>query len=338
MIEAYLYRYSEDFQQSIRDTGEGDPHMYYAYSALVGWIVIANGWYGSNPQSVTLQMISDEIWTQLFRDLVCQALVASAVALFILAFLFPSFASDYLRKQLGHILDYFTTWFSIVNVVDPNQKLTENHRKALFALARQSDFIFCNIQRNMSKSLSVEMWFQKKWEEAFFKNDMKKEKYHYDTKSHLKALQIARRVWISLWELSPEVGPVERYLALPLPSNYHPHKELDDDIIAALSMLAKAYYGAPYVSQYGFALPARLAHSLRGPKKPRDYSKIFGAETSNVEGLVLEGSITRLVDALYDWLSLINETYTSAGDIWPCLNPIENASNEDSNDIEVGSR
>merc|ERR1711862_577826 len=164
---------------SIRDTGEGDPHMYYAYSTLVGWIVIANGWYGSNPQSVTLHMLSDKIWTDLFRDLVCQALIASAVALFILAFLFPSFASRYLRQELGHILDYFTTWFSITIVVDPDHKLSENHKSALFGLARHSDLTFTNIQRNMAKSLSVEMWFQRKWADIFSNNDTKKkEKKH----------------------------------------------------------------------------------------------------------------------------------------------------------------
>ena len=36
-------------KERMRDTGEGDPHMYVSYSMLVAWIVITNGWYGHDP-------------------------------------------------------------------------------------------------------------------------------------------------------------------------------------------------------------------------------------------------------------------------------------------------
>lgn len=50
----YLFFLSQKFRwfeaalgkDRIRDTGEGDPHMYVTYSILVAWIVISNGWYG----------------------------------------------------------------------------------------------------------------------------------------------------------------------------------------------------------------------------------------------------------------------------------------------------
>ena len=100
-------------KEKVRDTGEGDPHMYVSYSMVVAWIVISNGWYGNQTEPITmhdLTLVGIGVWTELFRDLVVQALLASCVAVFILAFLFPSFAIDYLRQRLGMMLDVYQTW------------------------------------------------------------------------------------------------------------------------------------------------------------------------------------------------------------------------------------
>ena len=55
-----------------------------------------------------------DAWTSLFRDLVVQALLASAIALLVLAFLFPSFALTYLKRGLGKKLDVYQTWLSVI--------------------------------------------------------------------------------------------------------------------------------------------------------------------------------------------------------------------------------
>merc|ERR1740121_1976231 len=75
-------------KEKVRDTGEGDPHMYLAYSMLVAWIVISNGWYGHDSEPIKMGELSANgvnVWKAEFRNLVVQALLASAVALFILA-------------------------------------------------------------------------------------------------------------------------------------------------------------------------------------------------------------------------------------------------------------
>ena len=45
------YRWFEAIlgKERLRNTGEGDPHMYVGYSMLVAWHVITNGWYGQDP-------------------------------------------------------------------------------------------------------------------------------------------------------------------------------------------------------------------------------------------------------------------------------------------------
>jgi len=304
--------------QTIRDTGEGDPHMYYAYSSLVGWIVIANGWYGSYPETITLHMISDDIWKELFRDLVCQALIASAIALFILSVLFPSFASHYLRQQLGTTLDYFTTWFSVTNGLDPSYKLNDHHKFALLEIARYSDLSLTNLQRNTANSLRVEMWFQAKWA-GVFSNKRQEKKYkelHFNAGLQLQALRIARRIWVSLWELTP-IGPEGSRFGLPS-SHFHLHSELNIDIIVAFSMLSKAYFGAPYESQYRFALPARLPQTHSEPRSEESNQK-YSTETSDLTALIVEGSMIRLGNALHDWISLVNKMCVMPIDLWPCL-------------------
>ena len=108
---------------------------------------------------------------------------------------------------------------------------------------------------------------------------------------------------MSLWELSPEIGPQGKHFGLP-DSHYQPHSQLNNDFIAAIAELGKAYYGAPYndgssLSSYRFALPARLPNIL-ALGRPSDLS-MFAPESFTLEGLALEGSTTRLGDALYDW-------------------------------------
>ena len=105
-------------------------------------------------------------------------------------------------------------------------------------------------------------------------------------------------MWVSLWELSPEIGPQGKHFGLP-DSHYQPHSNLNSDFISAIAQLGKAYYGAPYNNIYRFALPARLPNSLvQG--RPSDVST-FVPESFTLEDLVLEASMTRLGDALYDW-------------------------------------
>lgn len=203
------------------------------------------------------------IWRREFRNLVVQALLASAVALFILAFLFPSFAVDYLRRRLGMMLDVFQTWFNITTVVDAKHKLTERHYNVLHDVAHQSDLLFLKIQRNTTNSLKVELWFKRVWamfvSGDFMKHQKKELDYSETAVAHLDALECARRMWVSLWELSPEIGPqgvsssnlslycsiiifVKKHFGLP-DSHFEPHSQLNNDFISAISSLGKAYYG-----------------------------------------------------------------------------------------------
>ena len=66
--------------EKVRDTGEGDPHMYVSYSMVVAWIVISNGWYGNQIAPITMDDLSVEgvnVWTTLFRDLIVQVRVTT---------------------------------------------------------------------------------------------------------------------------------------------------------------------------------------------------------------------------------------------------------------------
>lgn len=313
--------------EKVRDTGEGDPHMYVSYSMVVAWIVISNGWYGNQIAPITMDDLCVEgvnVWTTLFRDLIVQALLASTVAVFILAFLFPSFATNYLRQRLGMMLDVYQTWFNITTVVDGNHKLTDLHHRVLHNIAQQSDLLFLKIQRNTSKAIMVELWFQRVWKLVKTCNFMiqvertRELKYHETAVAHLHALECSRRIWISLWELSPEIGPQGKHFGLP-DSHYQPHSVLNNDYIAAIAELAKAYFAPRDSNIYRFSLPARLPNSLAGGR-PSDLP-IFAPESCTLEGLILEGSTTRLGNALYDWMHLVNELYGTPGSTWPCLRP-----------------
>ena len=131
------------------------------------------------------------------------------MAVFILAFLFPSFATNYLRQRLGMMLDVYQTWFNITTVVDGNHKLTDLRHRVLHNIAQQSDLLFLKIQRNTSKAIMVELWFQRVWKLVKTCNFMiqvertRELKYHETAVAHLHALECSRRIWISLWELSP---------------------------------------------------------------------------------------------------------------------------------------
>lgn len=117
-------------------------------------------------------------------------------------------------------------------------------------------------------------------------------------------------------------------------SHFEPHSQLNNDFISAISSLGKAYYGAPYNNMYRFALPARLPNSfVKG--RPSDTMKFA---PKSLEGLVLEGSMTRLGDALYDWMHLVNQLYGFPGQTWPCLYPtqeVEPCINEKSLDMKI---
>ena len=104
---------------------------------------------------------------------------------------------------------------------------------------------------------------------------------------------------ISFLPLFPiEIGPQGKHFGLP-DSHYQPHSVLNNDYIAAIAELAKAYFAPRDSNIYRFPLPARLPNSLAGGR-PSDLP-IFAPESCTLEGLILEGSTTRLGNALYDW-------------------------------------
>lgn len=93
--------------------------------------------------------------------------------------------------------------------MDGKHKLTDLHHRVLHDIAHQSDLLFLKIQRNTTKSLMVELWFQRVWTLLKTFNFLIPEErnrelqYHETAVAHLHALEFSRRIWISLWELSP---------------------------------------------------------------------------------------------------------------------------------------
>ena len=278
--------------------------MYFIYGLLSHLLIISP--FIKDPITISeLKANGISIWTADFQNLVVQALLASVVAMFVLAFLFPSFGVDYFRRRLAMMLDVYQTWFSITTVVDASHKLKDFHHNVLHDVAHHSDLLFLKIQRNTANSIKVELWFQRVWalliSGKFFDKEVRKRplQYHETATAHLDALSCARRIWVSLWELSPEIGPQGKHFGLP-DSHYQPHSKLNTDFISGIAELSKAYYGAPYCnSRYRFPLPARPPNIL-AQGRPSDLST-FAPESFTLEGLALEGSMTRLGDALYDW-------------------------------------